>query len=159
MNNHEINPELKELLESLQDTPERDLQASHVGREKYLAQVRNLKPRRSVSRKSSRRSRSVGQRTWVARFATIAVVLLVALSSMGGTIYAAQAAMPDDLLYGVKILTEEVQVTLETDPEDKLDLYVSFASRRMQEIQAQVAAGEEVKPYSKLSPIYRSRIR
>jgi len=33
---------------------------------------------------------------------------------------------------------------LETDPEDRLDLHASFAARRLEEIQAQVHAGEEV---------------
>ncbi len=144
MNNQEINPELKKMLESLQDVPERDLQAIHVGREDYLVQVRNLKPRRLGSRKSARQSKPLGRRTWVTRFAAIAAVIMVALSSLGGTIYAAQAAQPDDFLYGVKTLTEQVQVSLESDPEDKLDLYVFFANRRLQEIQAQVAAGETV---------------
>lgn len=144
MNNHELNPELKKLLESLQDIPERDLQASHVGRENYLAQMRNLKPRRRAARKSARQGSSLGRRAWVTRFAAITAVIVVALSSLGGTIYAAQAAQPDDLLYPVKMLTEEIQVRLEGDPEDKLDLYVFFANRRMQEIQQQLAAGEEV---------------
>ncbi len=144
MNNQEINPELKKMLESLQDVPERDLQAIHVGREEYLVQVKNLKPRRLGSRKSARQSKPLGRRTWVTRFAAIAAVIMVALSSLGGTIYAAQAAQPDDFLYGVKTLTEQVQVSLESDPEDKLDLYVFFANRRIQEIQAQIAAGETV---------------
>lgn len=144
MDNQELNPQLKKMLESLQDVPERDLQASHVGRENYMAQVRSLKPRRGFSRKTSRQGRAVGQRTWVTRFAAIAAVIVVALSSLGGTIYAAQAAQPDDLLYGVKTFTEQVQIMLEGDPEDKLDLYVFFANRRIQEIQNQVAAGEEV---------------
>jgi len=144
MNKNELNPELKKMLQSLQDVPERDLQASHVGREKYMAQIRNLKPRRRVFRKSARQGTPIGRRVWVTRFAAIAAVILVALSSLGGTIYAAQAAQPDDLLYGVKTLTEEIQARLEGDPEDKLDLYVSFANRRMEEIQNQADAGEQV---------------
>jgi hypothetical protein len=144
MDNHELNRELKKSLESLQDVPERDLQAIHVGRENYLAQVRNLKPRKRVFRKSARQGVSPGRRGWVTRFAAIAAVILVALSGLGGTIYAAQAAQPDDLLYSVKTLTEEIQVQLEEDPEDKLDLYVSFANRRMQEIQTQASAGQLV---------------
>lgn len=144
MNNQELNPELKKLLESLQDVPERDLQASHVGRENYMAQMRSLKPRRRVTRKAARQSTSPGRRAWVTRFAAITAVIVVALSSLGGTIYAAQAAQPDDLLYPVKMLTEEIQVRLEGDPEDKLDLYVFFANRRMEEIQQQLAAGEEI---------------
>ena len=144
MDNHEINPELKKMLESLQDIPVRDLQASHTGRENFMAQVKSLNPRRATSRKSARQGKPLGKRAWVTRFAAITAVIVVALSSLGGTIYAAQAAQPDDLLYGVKTLTEEIQVRLEGDPEEKLDLYVSFANRRLQEIQNQIAAGEQV---------------
>jgi hypothetical protein len=144
MDNHELNRELKKILESLQEVPERNLQDIHVGRENFLAQVRSLKPRGRASRKSARQGSSPGRRAWATRFAAIAAVIVVAISSLGGTIYAAQAAQPDDLLYGVKTLTEEIQVRLEGDPEDKLDLYVSFANRRMQEIKNQIAAGEQV---------------
>lgn len=144
MDNHEINPELKKMLESLQDIPERNLQDSHTGRENYMAQVKSLNPRRATSRKSVRQGKPLGRQAWVTRFAAITAVIVVALSSLGGTIYAAQAAQPDDLLYGVKTLTEEIQVRLEGDPEEKLDLYVSFANRRLQEIQNQIAAGEQV---------------
>jgi hypothetical protein len=144
MKKQDISPELKKMLESLQEVPERGLQDSHAGREAYLARVRKLNPRRAPKRASTRTGRGLPRRSWAARLAIIGLVLVIALSGLGGTVYAAQAAQPDDLLYGVKTLTEEIQVSLESDPEDKLDLYVSFANRRLQEIQAQVAAGEEV---------------
>lgn len=144
MDNHEINPELKRMLESLQDVPERGLQASHAGREDYMAQVKSLNPRRAAARKAARQGKPFGRRAWVTRFAAITAVVIVALSSLGGTIYAAQAAQPNDLLYGVKTFTEQVQLMLEGDPEDKLDLYVAFANRRLEEIQNQIAAGEQV---------------
>ncbi len=144
MNKDNLNPQLKKQLESLQDVPERDLQYSHASRENYLTQIKSLKPRPAVQNKPARQPMANGRRTLVSRFAAVAAVLLVVLSSLGGTVYAAQASGPDDLLYGVKTLTEEIQVILETDPEDKLDLYVSFANRRLQEIQAQVATGEPV---------------
>jgi hypothetical protein len=142
MKNNDLNPQLEKLLKSLSEVPERDIQSRYAGREDYLAKVKTLKPHslpRSV--KSSRRS---GRQVLVTRFVTIAAVLLVLLSGLGGTAYAAQGSQPDDLLYGVKILTEEIQVNLESDPEDSLDLYVSFANRRLQEIQSQLQAGEQV---------------
>ncbi len=144
MNQDKLNPELKKKLNSLQDVPERGLQDSHASRENYLAQVRSLEPRSTTQSIPSRQAAASGRRPLAARFAAIAAVLLVVLSSLGGTVYAAQASGPDDLLYGVKTLTEEIQVSLESDPQDKLDLYVSFASRRLQEIQSQIAAGEVV---------------
>lgn len=144
MKNNEINPELKKKLESLQNVPSRGLQNSHAGREGFLAQAKTHKPYQPPPQQQAKRGRSTRRRSWLHRLAAVFAVLLVALSSLGGTIYAAQASGPEDLLYGVKTLTEEVQVALETDPEDKLDLYVFFANRRLQEIQAQIDAGEEV---------------
>lgn len=140
MNNNEINPRLKKQLESLQDIPERDFLQSHRGKEVFLTQAKSLKPRQAPkSPRKVPRSRS-----WVPRLASILAVLLIALFSIGGTVYAAQGSLPDDLLYPVKTLTEDIQIGLESDPQDRLDLHASFASRRLEEIQAQVDAGEEV---------------
>ncbi len=144
MDKKEINPLLNKELEHLQDVPERGLQASHAGRENYLAQVRTLKPRPVQTRKAARKGRGVPRRSWALRMASVIAVLALALGSIGGTVYAAQASGPDDLLYGVKTLTEDIQVSLESDPEDRLDLYTQFASNRLTEIQAQIDAGEEV---------------
>jgi hypothetical protein len=70
MDNHDISPELKKQLESLQDVPERGLQASHAGRESYLAQVRSLEPRQ-VGKAKSRRGKTAARRSWVPRFAAV----------------------------------------------------------------------------------------
>ncbi len=144
MSEDKINPELKKHLESLRDVPQRGLQANHASRENYLAQVKTLKPRPLSQAQPNRKTPAAGRRSWASRLAVMAAVLLTALSGLGGTVYAAQAALPDDLLYPVKTLTEDIQVSLESDPQDRLDLYASFASRRLQEIQAQVEAGQEV---------------
>ena len=141
--NNEIDPKLKKELNHLQNVPERGLQASHAGRESFLVQAKTMKPR-PVSPVKPTHTRGVRRRSWALRLASVFAVLALALGSLGGTAYAAQSSQPDDLLYPVKILTEDIQVGLENDPEDRLDLYASFASRRLQEIQAQVDAGEEV---------------
>ena len=139
MNNNEINPRLKKQLENLQDVPERDFLQSHRGKEVFLTQAKSLKPRQAPKSPSGVPRR----RSWVPRLASILAVLLIALFSIGGTVYAAQGSLPDDLLYPVKTLTEDIQVGLESDPQERLDLYASFANRRLEEIQAQVEAGEE----------------
>ena len=141
MDKKEINPLLKKELEHLNDVPERGLQASHAGRENFLIQVRTMKPRPVQAKKPVQTGR---RRSWALRMASVIAVLTLALGSIGGTVYAAQASGPNDLLYGLKTLTEDIQVGLETDPEDRLDLYTQFASRRLTEIQAQVDAGEVV---------------
>jgi len=141
MDKKEINSLLKKELEHLKDVPERGLQASHAGRENFLTQMRTMKPRPVQTKKPVQTGR---RRSWALRMASVIAVLALALGSIGGTVYAAQSSGPDDLLYSVKTLTEDIQVGLESDPEDRLDLYTLFASRRLTEIQAQVDAGEEI---------------
>jgi hypothetical protein len=141
MDKKEINPKLKKELQHIQDVPERGLQASHAGRENYLMQVRSLKPRPVQPKKPVQQGR---RRSWALRMASVIAVLALALGSLGGTVYAAQASGPNDLLYSVKTLSEDIQVSLESDPQDRLNLYTQFASRRLAEIQAQVDAEEEV---------------
>ena len=146
MNNNEINPKLQKLLESLQEVPARDLQQRQIGRERFLSQAKDIQPRRTPARASKTRVGAPLRKSWVPRMATILAVVLFALSSIGGTVYAAQDSMPDDLLYPVKTLTEDIQIGLESDPEERLDLYASFANRRLEEIEAQIQAGEEISP-------------
>ncbi|NQS91230.1 MAG: hypothetical protein HQ574_02385 [Chloroflexi bacterium] len=146
MNNNEINPRLKELLESLQETPARDSQSHEAGRVNFLSQAKNIQPRQTPTRTSKTRAGTPLRKFWVPRLATILAVVLFALSSIGGTVYAAQDSLPDDLLYPVKTLTEDIQIGLESDPEERLDLYASFANRRLEEIEAQIQAGEKISP-------------
>lgn len=142
--NNEIDPKLKKELNHLQDIPERGLQASHAGRESFLVQAKTMKVRPVSSVKPTRTRGGLHRRSWALRIASVFAVLALALGSLGGTVYAAQASQPDDFLYPVKTLTEDIQVGLENDPADRLDLYTAFAARRLAEIEAQVAAGEEI---------------
>ena len=141
MDKKEINPKLKKELQNLQDVPERGLQASHGGRENFLTQVRTMKPRPVQVNKPAQKGR---RRSWALRMASVIAVLALALGSMGGTVYAAQASGPNDFLYGVKTLTEDVQLELESDPEDRLDLITLFANRRLEEIETLAEAGEPI---------------
>jgi len=146
MKNNEINPKLKKQLQNLDEVPGRGFQQSHIGKEKFLSQAKNIKPRRNPSRTSKTRVGAPLRKSWVPQLAGILAVVLFALSSIGGTVYAAQGSLPDDLLYPVKTLTEDIQIRLESNPEERLDLYASFANRRLEEIEAQALAGEEISP-------------
>jgi hypothetical protein len=145
MENNGINPQIKKMLESLQEVPDRDLRGSHTGREIFLAEAKVIQAQRTKQDQAAqKRQKAAERKSWALRFAGIFAVLVIALSSLGGTVYAAQASLPDDFLYPVKTLTEDIQIMLESDPEDRLDLYASFTNRRLAEIQAQVSAGEVV---------------
>ena len=145
MNNNEINPHLKKQLESLGEVPDRDLRQSNTGREMFLAEAKEVQTQQTQqSRAAQKRRKTSYRKSLVRKLAGVFAVLLIALTSLGGTVYAAQSSLPDDLLYPVKTLTEDIQIGLESDPEDQLDLYASFTNRRLEEIQAQINAGDEV---------------
>ncbi len=74
---------------------------------------------------------------------TILVVLALAAGGTGGTVYAAQGALPTDTLYGVKIFSEDAHLGFTTAPVDRATLLLELAQRRIQEI---VALSTEDRP-------------
>jgi len=81
---------------------------------------------------ASRRSRPfLG---WLPRWATVVAIVLGILMMGGGTIAAASYSMPDNLLYPVKLATEQVQLALTPSDIGKAKLCAKFADRRVAEI-------------------------
>lgn len=71
---------------------------------------------------------------WLPRWATVVAVVLGVLMMGGGTIAAASYSMPDNLLYPVKLATEQVQLALTPSDIGKARLYAKFVDRRVAEI-------------------------
>jgi len=71
---------------------------------------------------------------WLPRWATVVTIILGILMMGGGTIAAANYSMPDNLLYPVKLATEQVQLTLTPSDIGKAKLCAKFADRRVAEI-------------------------
>ena len=69
------------------------------------------------------------------RFATLTTVLLVAVGLTGGVGFAAQNSLPDDQLYPIKRATEQIQVLLTPQAEEKSKLKIKLAQRRQEEAQ------------------------
>jgi uncharacterized damage-inducible protein DinB len=67
------------------------------------------------------------------------VALLVAL--VGGTVYAAQDSLPGDALYPVKLTTERVGLAVGADESVRAERALSFADKRVREIQALAGRG------------------
>ena len=72
--------------------------------------------------------------SWLPRWATVATIVLGVLLMGGGTIAAASYSMPDNLLYPVKLATEQVQLALTPSDIGKAELCAKFADRRVAEI-------------------------
>jgi hypothetical protein len=64
----------------------------------------------------------------------IILVIVVALSALGGTVYAAQDSLPGDTLYSVKLGIEEATMMLSGDDVARAERALNFASKRVREM-------------------------
>ncbi|MCJ7522134.1 MAG: DUF5667 domain-containing protein [Dehalococcoidia bacterium] len=71
------------------------------------------------------------QRQWAMAVAAVLAVIVMC----GGTVGASTSALPGDLLYPVKTSMEKVQTFFTFGDEDKANLYIKLAERRIDEIQ------------------------
>lgn len=74
--------------------------------------------------------------------AAVALMFFVSSTVIGVT-RAAAFSLPDDTLYPVKLVTEQVQIALTNSPEARAQLHVAFAQERLREVQAATAAGRD----------------
>lgn len=141
--NDQLDPQWRDALERLKTVPSRDSEAAARGRAHFLAHAKSLQ--QAVSQSAHRRHTG-----WInpfarqASLALSAVVFLLLCMLLGGTaatVYAAQDSLPDTPLYPVKIMSEEALTALAFQPEPKLDLLLSFADRRVNEIAALTLQG------------------
>ncbi len=82
--------------------------------------------------------------SYVRRFSTVGVVfaiLLALVAAGGGTVYAAQDSLPGDALYAAKLATEQVVMVWSGDDVARAERALSFAERRMREMEALVEKG------------------
>jgi hypothetical protein len=72
----------------------------------------------------------------IVRPVSIAVLAIIVVLTGGVVgVRAAKDSAPGDLLYPIKLTSENLQVGLTTAPEKKVELYLSFAEERVKEIQ------------------------
>ena len=80
--------------------------------------------------------------TWQPRWVMVAAVVMVVMLAGGGTVVAADSSMPGTPLYGVKLATENVRLTLSSSDVDKAELYATLADRRIAEIAYAIEKGK-----------------
>ena len=74
--------------------------------------------------------------------ATAAAVLLIALLAGAGTVAASNSAAPGDLLYPVKLTTEQARLATRFSQEGKAELHLAYAGRRADEVSALIRGGD-----------------
>jgi hypothetical protein len=118
------------------------------GRERLLAVAAQQRaqaasatpPQTAAWRGRRRRSLALAMRLVVA-------LLVVALgtAAVGGSIaWAAGHSLPGDVLYPVKVALEDVRLALVSAPADQVDRSLQLVEKRVEEVQALVAAGQGV---------------
>jgi len=147
----QFDPDIEKKLSVLESVSPRDPESAASGREKFLTEARALTPPILNGDES---------RNWVgvllaafggkkrspalAVFASIALVFVILLGGTSATVYAAQSSMPDQALYGVKLLSEDLRLGLMSSPQAELALTFDLVDRRIEEIMVLAEAGNDV---------------
>lgn len=152
----EIDSPLREKLELLRPTLPRDPHLAARTRDQFLAEARSLQSR--VSPRTDRRDTGrIGrftssyqeriamlrpkQRSALYIAGSLAAALVLLFGGAGMTANTAQAALPGDRFYTVKIALEEAQITFSRDTANDAQLYLKFAQKRLDEMAGLIAAG------------------
>lgn len=123
-----------------------------TGRERMLAEAACLKARavrrplyatepEERTRPERRRKMSV-----LLAYKVMAVVMAIAIAmtGAGGGVVLAGDSLPGDLLYPVKLISEDVKLLLSTDPADRAELAMTYAGERVQEMEKLANQGEVI---------------
>ncbi|MEE8413082.1 MAG: DUF5667 domain-containing protein [Dehalococcoidales bacterium] len=89
-----------------------------------------------------KKSRPLFNWGWQPRWVTTAAIALIVFITGGGTLAAASGSMPDNFLYPVKLVTEQVQVAFTFSRLDKAELHAQIADKRVTEIVYLAAKGK-----------------
>jgi uncharacterized membrane protein YgcG len=135
-------------MELISPVPERDNQVAQQARTNFLELAADLK----LSVSAQPKQRHTGWIYFLLRkepkkmsiLMTIVIVLSAVFGGAGLTVYAAQDSTPDSALYGLKLASEDARLGVTVEQHSRLELQLEFALRRMQEMAAQVNAGQDI---------------
>jgi hypothetical protein len=135
-------------LEPLRAVPERSTEAAGAGLRSFLDEAARLR----LTASSPAAEALTGWRSIFRKehspmlvLAKIVVALVVALSGGGAAALASQASLPNEALYPIKLLVEDVRLGLTADPQTQLNLELEFAATRTREM-AQLADRDQSIP-------------
>ena len=133
MKKNDLDPRLVELLNDLKPVPARNPRAAARGKNKFLAEAVSLgeKQRHSWWTTIFQPKEKFAMNLIVSFF-----VLAGLLFGSGAAVSAAQDALPTDALYQIKLISEDAQLWLTTDPAAEIDLFMQQAQSRTEEMAA-----------------------
>jgi hypothetical protein len=150
---NEMDEHVLGILNKLRPAPPLDAHTAELERANFLAKVERM--RVAVSPQPKMR-----QMKWIdnikltlqrkelspmiSTILTIAIAVSFLLGGVGTTTYAAQTSQPDQPLYPLKTLSEEIRFHLANSPQTKLDLAIAYTNRRMDEIRGLLAENKPI---------------
>ena len=147
--NNEIDPRLKTMLDELDSVPARDPKLASSGRARFLSQAVTIREE-AVSVPFILRLRkwldkfNKPKEFKMTTFVSIIAILGLLMGGSAGTVYASQDSLPNEMLYPVKIASEEIRMNFAGNAEAQLDLALEFAQNRSDEIDALLEEGEVI---------------
>jgi len=149
---NELDPRLVKKLAVLEAIPGRNPEKASQGRAAFLQAAQELAG--AVTPPQKRRHNGwmhaiqsifvihrKEQSPMLSTLATLLLIVSLVLGGGGATVAAAQSSQPDQPLYGVKVLSEDVRLGLSAGPKSEYQLALEFANRRAGEIQKMLQAG------------------
>lgn len=147
-------------IKSLDDIPPRNPEKAHLGKVNFIRQAKIQKD--SVTNPSMTRlsvwDRITQQKeTKMIKIAGLVMIVALLFSGTGASVAAAQTSLPGDLLYPVKILSEEIRADLTADNQSQFNLAMKFTQRRFDEIHTILE--EEGTPSEEVMAAYQNQIK
>ncbi len=145
---------IEKKLEDLRESPERD--PDLIGRQKaaFLARAESIA--QDLPLKQPVSSPDGIRHTWWSNILqrkdskkmsivpTLLIVITLLFGGTGATVAAAQSAMPNDLLYPVKLVSEEIALTFSGSPDSKVKNELKLLERRSEELNQELAEDGDV---------------
>ncbi len=143
-----LDPDIKRRLDILRDVPDRSRPRASRGRAQFLYQAQEM--RQAVTNRGGARHKGwivlpLFRKKEPVRMSTLATILVILSLVFGGstaTIAAAQSALPDQPLYQLKLVSEDVGEKLAFENQIRFELALQFASRRLAEMEKLMLKGE-----------------
>jgi hypothetical protein len=114
------------------------------GRQAFLAEAARVRDTAGQPATLSARLRQIWLQP-VFRFASIALIAIFALSSLGGgLVHLAEASLPGDPLYPIKLAYEDLRLSLINDPTAGTEENLNYAAERVDEMRGLAERGSAI---------------
>jgi len=150
--NEQVDPEMAAMLDVLRSVTPRNIEDGKYGRAAFLREAADVAE--AVSKSKKRRPNgwmytlqsifTIPRKEHSPMFSSLATIMIIVslvLGGSGATVVAAQNSQPDQALYSLKVLSEDVRLGLASDLQTEYQLTLEFANRRAEEIQSMLLAG------------------